>query len=363
MEYSGNTPICSIAHRGIFQAKCTKNAKSERHERMAGDNAKSEGDRAMSESKETRLQRLRELAAAPEARAEYAATLLQPKFGLEVVRAALRVLINQPYLAARPALVRLFDHYATQGVNRDPGTYVRSEIVRALRPICEPADVPLLERACLTYEFPAPAFKEEAGMLRSGALVTLAEVDDVRSRYHATRLLADPLTDPMSGEPALTAIQVLVAQGELLPLYFYVTQDQSRMHSEVASVCLRSLGALPAEAVPPLVACYAECTNPVLLVGLTDLLLEHASLEISRETLARLLIEVKDTDLYRYLTTAMLAAGNADVRQLVLDAANGILEKAKQNVLVEVLADAGDSQDVREVLAALQARRMSRGSR
>ena len=317
----------------------------------------------MSETKETRLQRLRELVNEPDTRAAYAVTLLQPKFGLEVVRAALRVLVARPYEAARPALVHLYDHYATQGVTRDPGTYVRSEIVRALRPIVEPADVALLERALLTYEFPAPSFKEECALLRSGALVTLAEIDDTRSRYHATRLLADPLTDPMSGEPALTAISVLAAQGELLPLYLYVTQDQTRMHAEVASASLRTLGALPPEAVAPLVACYAECTNPVLLVGLVDLLLAHPDLAVSQETLARLLVEVKDGDLYRYLATAMLAAGNAGLRRLVLDAADGILEVAKQAVLLEVLGEAGEGEDVRAALAKLIARRPQRSRR
>ncbi|MCC6455064.1 MAG: hypothetical protein IT328_08995 [Caldilineaceae bacterium] len=316
----------------------------------------------MSESKESRLQRLRELVDDPAGRADYAVTLLQPRYGLEVVRAALRVLVARPHLPARAALVRLFEHYATQGVTRDPGTYVRSEIVRALRPISEPADVALLEQALMTYEFPAPAFKEEAALLRSGALVTLAEIDDVRARFHATRLLADPLTDPMSGEPALTAVTVLVAQGELLPLYFYVTQDAARMQAEVASVCLRSLDSLPAEALPPLIACYADCTNPVMLVGLTDLLLAYPDLAISQETLARLLREVKDMDLYRYMAAALLAAGHAELRWLVLDAARGILESGKQAVLLDVLGEAGESEDVRAALAALQARR-SQGTR
>jgi hypothetical protein len=317
----------------------------------------------MSESKESRLQKLRALANEPDVRADYAVTLLQPKFGLEVVRAALRVLVARPHPPAHTPLVRLFDYYATPGVTRDPGTYVRSEILRALRAICEPTDVALLEQALLTYEFPAPAFKEEAALLRSVALVNLAEFDDVRARYHATRLLADPLTDSMSGEPALTAIRVLVAQGELLPLYFYVTQEPSRMHAEVASVSLRSLGALPPEAVPPLVASYAECTNPVLLVGLIDLTLEHPDLAVSQATLERLLIEVKDADLYRYLATALLATGNSTLRRLVLDAATSILASGKQAVLAEVLRDAGEADDVRAALAALQARRAERPHR
>jgi hypothetical protein len=317
----------------------------------------------MSESKEARLQRLRALTDDPPARADYAVSLLRPKFGLETVRAALRVLVLRPHPPARAALVRLFDHYATQGVTRDPGTYLRSEIVRALRPICEPADAALLERALLTYEFPAPSFKEEAALLRSGALVTMAELDDLRARFHATRLLADPLTDPMSGEPALTAVTVLVAQGELLPLYFYVTQAQERMHAEVASVCLRSLGALPPEAIPPLVAAYGECENPVLLVGLVDLLLAHPDLEVSQAKLQELLVEVKDKDLYRYLATALLAAGNRALRQLVLEASRGILEAGKAAVLMEVLAEAGEAGDVQEALTVLRARHQTRAKR
>jgi hypothetical protein len=273
------------------------------------------------------------------------------------VSAALRVLAARPHPPARPALVRLFEHFAASGVTRDPGTYVRSTIMRALRPLREPADVALFEQALMTYEFPAPAFREEAALLRSGALVAMAEVDDVRTRYHATRLLADPLTDPMSGEPALTAVSVLVAQGELLPLYFYVTQDAAHMQAEVASACLRNLDHLPAEALPPLVTCYAECTNPVVLVGLIDLLIAHADLAVSQETLQRLLIEVKDLDLYRYLATALLAAGHSDLRRVVLEAARGILAAPKQRVLVEVLGDVGQTDDVRAALACLRAKR------
>jgi hypothetical protein len=167
----------------------------------------------------------------------------------------------------------------------------------------------------------------------------------------------------MSGEPALTAVTVLVAQGELLPLYFYVTQAQAHMHAEVASVCLRSLSALPVEAISPLVAVYGECENPLLLVGLVDLLLAHPDLEISQETLAQLLAEVKDRDLYRYLATALLAAGNRVLHQLVLDASRGILEAGKAAVLMEVLAEAGEAEDVQEALAALQARHRAQAKR
>jgi hypothetical protein len=75
------------------------------------------------------------------------------------------------------------------------------------------------------------------------------------------------------------------------------------------------------------------------------------------------MIEVKDMDLYRYLATALLAAGNADLRRLVLDAAHGILDAAKQRVLLEVLSEAGEVEDVRTALAALETRRPQRSRR
>jgi hypothetical protein len=75
------------------------------------------------------------------------------------------------------------------------------------------------------------------------------------------------------------------------------------------------------------------------------------------------MIEVKDMDLYRYLATALLAAGNAGLRRLVLDAARGILDATKQSVLLDVLSEAGEAEDVRAALAALQARRPQRSRR
>ena len=114
------------------------------------------------------------------------------------------------------------------------------------------------------------------------------------------------------------------------------------------------------EALPPLVACFAECTQPVILVGLADLLLEHPDEAISQETLARLLREVKDLDLFRYLAAALLAAGNADLRQMVLATANGAhgtLDAAKQEVLLDVLSEAGEAEDVRAAVVTLRVRR------
>jgi hypothetical protein len=296
--------------------------------------------------KAERLQQLRELATDPTAQAAYAATLLQPRNGLEVIRAALDVLTKHPHADARARLAALYDHYAADGVRRDPATYTRSAIVRALRPVALSDDLPLLEQAALTYEYPPPAYAEEAGLLRSNALVAITDVDDERAKYHATRLLADARTDPMSGEPAITAVAVLAAQQELLPLYFYATQAPETMHAEVAAECLRRLADLPESAVGPLLATHADSDQPGVLVGLVDLLCQLSDAGIGESFLTDLLGRVEDLDVYRYLVAALLAAASPERRTLALAHAAHETNRDRCVILLDLLPAVGETADL-----------------
>jgi hypothetical protein len=304
--------------------------------------------------KADRLQQLRDLAADPAAQAAYAATLLQPRYGLEVIQAALHVLTNHPHAAARPALAALFEHYAENGVQRDPATYTRSAIVRALRPIATHDDADLLVRAALTYEYPPPAYKEEAALLRGNALVTLVDVDDEQAKYHATRLLADVHTDPMSGEPAITAVAVLASQGERLPLYYYATQAPAAMHPEVVAECLRRLADLPVSAVGPLLATHAESEQPGVLVGLVDMLCQRTEPGIGEQFLADLLVRVRD------LEAALLAASVADRRELALAHVTHETDRDRCVVLVELLPEVGETATLVQTLRKRAAQRQRR---
>jgi hypothetical protein len=295
-----------------------------------------------------------------EARASVAAALLAPRNGREVVRGALHELIGNPAQAARPALHSLFDAYMSQGGSRDVGAYLRSDIVRALRPIAQLDDLDLLTTAVTTYEFPPPHFKEEAGLLRGGALVALAELDETTARYHAARLLTDPYTEPMSGEPALTAVRVLAALGEDVPLYTYAVQEPARMLPEVGGECLRCLSRLPRALVPSLVAHYADCAQPVVLLGLVDLLIQHEGGPQAPEYLVQLLQRAEDEDLYRYLVAAMLASGQALLHAIIADHAREERQAARVEVLLDLLPDAASDAGWREVVEALQARRRPR---
>jgi len=288
------------------------------------------------------LQALRALASDPQAQAAFAVPLLNARCGPEVVLAALQVLARTPEIgtpaAARPALLELYHYYSGRGQKLDPAAYMRAAILRALRERVLPADIPFLTQVAETYIFPPPEFKEEGAMLRSAALLALAEVEDDLTRYHAVRLLANEHTDVMSGEPALTAAKVLATQGESLPLYFYVMQDGARVLPEVVSTCLSNLTNLRTDLLPGILSRYAESTHEVVLVGLFDLLLSHRQGVQGQEFLTHFLQQSQQLDAYRYLVVTMATSGKRDVVQYLIDASRVGLPTAKIAILREALA-------------------------
>jgi hypothetical protein len=248
------------------------------------------------------LQALRELGSDPAAQASLALTVLVTDKDVQAIRAALEVLKQHPTPAARPVLHERFEHYAADGVRRDTGAYLRAAILQALRPIALPDELPLLERAANTYEFLPPGRSEEGALLRSAALVTMDAVDRRLAAYHCIRLLADRHTSRLTGEPAVTAVRVLAAQGNDWPLYYYALH-QPDPQSDVLSECLKNLVQLPAALAAGLVEKYGASDDEVVLVGLLDMVLESGSGPFIHEFLTK-------TDkyaVYHYLVTRMIA--------------------------------------------------------
>lgn len=283
------------------------------------------------------LQQLRALASDPRAQAAFAVTLLTLRNGAEVILAALQILTSTPYPPARDALLALYADYGGRNEKRDPAAYLRAAILRALRAIVLPADGPFLAQATATYVFPPPEFKEEGAMLRAAALLALAEIEDELTRYHAVRLLANEHTDTMSGEPALTAANVLATQGEILPLYFYIMQDGARVLPEVVSTCLSNLTTLRADLLPGILERYAESQNEIVLVGLFDLLLNHQAGLQETTFLTHFLQQSQQLDAYRYLVVTMVTSGKPDVLQLLINGSLLGVAKAKVAILREAM--------------------------
>jgi hypothetical protein len=284
------------------------------------------------------LQQLRDLAGQPEEQAQLAITLLEPKLGAEVILAALQALCEDPPLAARSPLLRLYAYYEEQGLRRDPAANLRASVLRVLRPLVLPEDTPLLAQATETYVFPPPTFQEEGALLRSAALNALSDVDETLARYHAVRLLANEHTDPMSGEPALSAARLLAVYGEITPLYFYVVQDNARTLPEVLS------------------ARYHTTPEDGVLAGLFDLLLLHREGPYELDFLRTFLRTTERFDAYRYVTTVMLTAGRPVLLDELLTAARAEQHPDRLVILGQVLGLMADMPAILDVLTSVNLR-------
>lgn len=310
----------------------------------------------MSKLHSTKIQRLRNLAGQPDEQANYALMLLNPRYGVEVVLSAIQWFVRTPYEAARPALLRLYHHYDEHGDERDPAANLRATILRALRNIVQPEDLPILVKAVMTKVFPPPTFQEEGAALRSVALIVLNELDETQARFQAVRLLANEHTDPMSGEPALTAVQLLAMYEDISPLYFYVTQDNARILPEVVSECLRHLTKLPVALLPDLLERYATAPQDMILVGLFDLLLHHKSGLQGHDFLRDFLQTSQRYDAYRYLVTAVLSTRHPALMADLLALASTEQQCEKVVILDEAFGLFESIPEIAKVLTTLRRR-------
>jgi hypothetical protein len=285
-----------------------------------------------------KIERLRNLSTSPDAQIEYALRLVQAEHHPDVIQAALDVLAATADPRARLAIV---DAYAacTDGRRHDPGCYMRTALMQALRHMGSRDDVGMVEQAVSTYEFmppfTGPTEGEVAAGLRSVALITLNEIDETLAGYHSVRLLVDRYTSSMSGEPAVTAARVLAAQDQILPLYAYVLRAEPDV-PEVVGECLRHLTALPASLLAPLVERYLASADEIVLLGLFDLLLAHEAQTIFTATVLDFLRTTRFYNLYRYLVSTIVA-GRRDGLIAPLEA---LVATEEDRLKVEILQQA-----------------------
>ncbi len=268
---------------------------------------------AAREAAARKLETLRDLAGRPREQARYALDLLATERDLGIIGAAAETLAAVADASTRPGLHRVFAALGAEPAKRDPGCHTRMALLRALRPIATPEDDLFLANACATYEFlPTGGGPEEvAHGLRGLALVILAEVDETLAAFHATRLLVDHRTAPMSGEPAATAARTLTAQGHLLPLYGYVLGGGHL--PEVVAESLRGLAGLPVSLLPGVIEMHLGEENETILLGLFDLLLSPRHRSVGVGIALAYLRETDRLDLVRYLATTLVASRDVEI--------------------------------------------------
>lgn len=293
------------------------------------------------------LARLR-IASSDEAEA-IALALLKETTRRDTLRSTLQWLRENPQYGARSALIALYDQYASDKGAHDYGTYVRSDLVRALQPISRREDSTLFARALLTYEFPPPSFTEEAGQLRSAALVALAELDLDGARYHAARLLVDPYTDPMSGEPAVSAATTLAALDEGALLYSYICDPRNATRAEVTAECLRGLVRCDPDLLPDLIRRLGDPPQPVMLLGMIDLLLKHEAGVQQQEWLLGLVKSGSEEHLNYLILTAISQGDERFLARLIETLRDGLAPK-RRPAARDALLIAAHRADVKALL-------------
>ena len=241
----------------------------------------------------SQLDALKALDSDPEARAELAIAYIRKSTNMEIVRPALEVLQAREDPALRPLLHETYERCERSPIRDDSGGVVRAAIVRALQPIIHVDDLPLLERALVSYQM--VGLYEVAAELRAVALVALNDLDRDLAALYAARFLHDP-QNSNSGEPALTAIRLLAAQLQVATLFGFAAWPKAG--SELIAESLRNLADLPASMVPFLIGRYHESEDEQILLGLYDLLLAHPARAQWRYQLEHFLRHSRLLDLY-----------------------------------------------------------------
>ena len=232
------------------------------------------------------------------------------------------------------ARLGLLDRYASLAADhrrRDPGSLLRTALIRGLRDRAQPADIPLLEAALQTYEHVPP--NEVAGPLRGAALLTLAVLDGRLAGYHAVRLLVDRHTATVSGEPAATAARFLGSAGQTMVLYQAVLLPAQ--HPAVAAACLAGLAGMPASLLAALARERWRALQGEPLLALVDLLLEHPESELTSGPLVEIVEESDDLDLVRYAAAAVVAGRKPPLIEALR--AGGVLPGVRGELVREAL--------------------------
>lgn len=285
-----------------------------------------------------KLAELKALAERPGEQARFALKLLETERDLGVVGAAAAALAEVAEPAQRAGMLRVFASLQADPTKRDPGGHTRMALLRALRAVVTPEDGPFLANVAATYEYlpTGGGFEEVAGGMRGLGLVTLAEVDERLAAFHAMRLLVDPLTPIISGEPAITGARVLAGQGNLLPLYGYVLGSGGI--PEVIAECLRLLSELPASLLPEIIERYLESEDETVLLGLFDLLLSPNHKATGTAITLDYLEITTLLDLARYLATTLVVSRDESVVPRLEAMARSEVNWEKRRVLEEALA-------------------------
>lgn len=291
------------------------------------------------------LDALQALAGDPDAQTDLAVSYVRTSKDMEVLRPALAVIGAQANPALRPVLHEKYTWCEQAPERHDSGGFVRAAIIRALRPIVHYDDLPILQRALLSYQ--TVGLYEVCAEVRAAALNALADLEPELATYYAARFLRDPLNSN-SGEPALSAVRLLANQQQLAPLFGYVAfpptsgdvPDWRSGIAEITSEALRNLVDLPASLVPLLIKEYVKSEDEQILLGLFDLLLAHPARAQWRHVIEEFLRSTRMMDLYALVVTQIVVSRDDTLIGMLREMAAAETDRTRYELLQHALEHA-----------------------
>lgn len=209
----------------------------------------------------------------------------------------------------RPALRDKFLLFEADS-KRDKAGMLRESITRLLVHIEHPDDADIYQLGVETYYL--QPIDDVAQNLRAVALAGLAPINPPLACLYATRFLGEPYTSVFNCEPALTAVDVLVASSQRLPIYQFLLRDGATMaqsaRGELTGKALESLGEdFPPNLYAALIELYQELDQPTATMGIINYITETLA-ETLYDQLETAILATRDLDLRRYGLVMMAAA-------------------------------------------------------
>lgn len=251
---------------------------------------------------------------------------------LDVLRTAIGIVGERRDPAHREALIRKYGWCEAKPGQHDSGGYVREAIIKALQPIVQPRDLPLLQRALTTYQVDG-SYELCAG-LRAAALIAANDVDPGFAALFAARFLTDP-RNSFSGEPATTASRVLVAQQNLAPVFGLVSWGAA--NGETIAEGLRSLVDLPASLLPLLIERYRDSEDEQVVLGLFDLLLAHPTRDDWVDEIMAFFRSTTLMDLYGIIAIQVVASRSGPLIEALRELRVTEFDRLRQGMLDQAL--------------------------
>lgn len=203
---------------------------------------------------------------------------------------------------------------------RDKAGMLREGLTRLLIHIEHPDDADIYQLGVAAYHF--QPVDDTAQNLRAVALAGLAPIDPPLACLYASRFLGEPHTSVFNCEPAMTAIAVLVASDQRLPIYQFLLRAGIQMaqsaRGELTGLALESLGDdFPLHLYADLIDLYRTIDQPTATIGIINWLVETRSGALY-DQLEDLILSTRDVDLRRYGLVMMAAARDEELGERLL---------------------------------------------